>query len=139
MTLTFRRAFVENKKLKSCYKLHMVKIQIDTLKKHGLMLKSLFIQTFKYYLVLLSTTMEAISLKLEETFLEDIEDVMKRHRYTTKTEFIREAIRDKIKELEKEDLLLKARKLYGASKRKTTDEQLHKAGEKAFKELENLK
>ncbi len=83
--------------------------------------------------------MEAISLKLEETFLKDIEDVMKKHRYTTKTEFIREAIRDKIKELEKEDLLLKARKLYSASKRKTTDEDLHKAREKAFKELENLK
>jgi len=26
--------------------------------------------------------------------------------------------------------------LYGASKRKTTDEELHKAGEKAFEELE---
>ena len=80
--------------------------------------------------------MEAISLKLEDSFLEDIEDVMKKHRYTTKTEFIREAIRDKIKELEKEDLLLKARKLYGASKRKTSDEDLHKAREKAFRELE---
>ena len=80
--------------------------------------------------------MEAISLKLEEGFLQDIETIMKRHRYTTKTEFIREAIRDKIRDLEKEELLLKAKNLYGASKRKTTDEQLHKAGEKAFAELE---
>ena len=38
--------------------------------------------------------------------------------------------------LEKEEALLRARKLYGASKRKTTDAQLHKAGEKAFRELE---
>lgn len=80
--------------------------------------------------------MEAISLKLEEGFLHDIETIMKRHRYTTKTEFIREAIRDKIRDLEKEELLLKAKNLYGASKRRTTDEELHKAGEKAFKELE---
>lgn len=80
--------------------------------------------------------MEAISLKLEAEFLNDLEKTMKKHRYTTKTEFIREAIRDKIRDLEKEELLLKARKLYGSSKRKTTDEQLHKAGEKAFKELE---
>lgn len=80
--------------------------------------------------------MEAVSLKLEDTFLRDIERTMRRHRYTTKTEFIREAIRDKIIDLEKEEALLRARKLYGASKRKTTDEQLHKAGEKAFKELE---
>ena len=80
--------------------------------------------------------MESVSLKLENEFLEDIENTMKKHRYTTKTEFIREAIRDKIKDLEIEELLLTAKKLYGASKRKTTDEELHKAGEKAFRELE---
>lgn len=80
--------------------------------------------------------MEAVSLKLEDSFLEDIEEVMKKHRYTTKTEFIREAIRDKIKELEKEEALLRIKQLYGSSKRKTNDGQIHKAGEKAFRELE---
>lgn len=80
--------------------------------------------------------MEAVSLKLEESFLSDIEKTMKKHRYTTKTEFIREAIRDKIRDLEKEEALIRAGKLYGASKRKTTNEQLHKAGEKAFEELD---
>ncbi len=80
--------------------------------------------------------MEAISLKLEDRFLRDIEKTMKKHRYTTKTEFIREAIRDKIIDLEKEEALIRARKLYGASKRKTTDRELHKAGERAFEELE---
>ena len=66
--------------------------------------------------------MESVSLKLENEFLKDIENIMKKHRYTTKTEFIREAIRDKIRDLEKEELLLRAKQLYGASKRKTTDE-----------------
>lgn len=80
--------------------------------------------------------MESISLKLEDTFLHDIEKTMKKHRFTTKTEFIREAIRDKMRDLEKEEALLRVRKLYGASKRKTTDEDLHKAGERAFEELE---
>jgi len=80
--------------------------------------------------------MEAVSLKLEDSFLKDIERSMKRHRYTTKTEFIREAIRDKMRGLEKEEALLRVKGLYGASKRKTTDAQLHKAGEKAFRELE---
>ena len=79
--------------------------------------------------------MEAVSLKLEDGFLKDIEKTMKKHRYTTKTEFIREAIRDKIRDLEKEEALLRAKKLYGASKIKTTDAQLHKAGEKAFQEI----
>ncbi|MAF36820.1 hypothetical protein CL622_06915 [archaeon] len=80
--------------------------------------------------------MESVSLKLEDSFSHDIEKFMKKHRYTTKTEFIREAIRDKISALEKEEILLKLKKVYGASKRKTTDEQLHEAGEKAFLELE---
>ncbi len=44
--------------------------------------------------------MENISLKLEKDFLRVIEKIMKKHNYMTKTEFIREAIRDKIKKLE---------------------------------------
>ncbi len=80
--------------------------------------------------------MESISLKLNTRFSHDIEKVMKRHRYTTKTEFIREAIRDKIRDIEKEEAILRTRNLYGASKRKTTDAQLHEAGERAFEELD---
>ena len=80
--------------------------------------------------------MESVSLKLEGEFLKDIENTMKKHRYTTKTEFIREAIRDKIRDLEKEELILRAKALYGSSKRKTTDAQLHTAREKAFEELD---
>lgn len=94
------------------------------------------IESFIYYLVLLSVTMETVSIKFEESFLHDVEEVMKKHRYITKAEFIREAIRDKIKDLEKEEALIRLRKLYGASKRKTTDAQLRKAKEKAFEELE---
>lgn len=80
--------------------------------------------------------MEAVSLKMDGEFLEDIERTMKKHRYSTKTEFIREAIRDKIKELEDEELLRKVKLMHGASKRKTTDEMLHKAREKALNRLE---
>ncbi len=49
--------------------------------------------------------MEHISLKLEENFLKAIEKVMKKHLYTTKTEFIRESIRDKIRMLEEKEIL----------------------------------
>lgn len=80
--------------------------------------------------------MEPITIRFEDTFLEDIEKVMKKHRYATVSEFVREAIRERIKDLEKEEALARVRKLYGASKRKTTDEELHKAGEEAVKEIE---
>jgi len=76
-----------------------------------------------------------ISLKLEDKLLEEIDQMLARHRYSTRTEFIRDAIREKLSELEKEELMRKVAGLHGVSKRKTTDEQLHEAGEKAFEML----
>ena len=93
-------------------------------------------EKFKYYLVLLNTTMENVSLKLETNFVKELEKVMKKNKYMTKAEFIREALRDKIKELEKQETLRRIDKLFGSSKHKTTDEDLHKAREKAFEELD---
>lgn len=81
--------------------------------------------------------METICIKLEDEFAHDIEKAIKKHHYTTKTEFVREAMRDKLSNLEKEELLKKVAAMYGASKHKTTDEQLHQAREKAFKDIEN--
>ncbi len=49
--------------------------------------------------------MESVSLKLERNFLEAIEKVMKKHNYMTKTEFIREAIREKIRKLEEKEII----------------------------------
>jgi len=47
--------------------------------------------------------MKSVSLKLEKEFLQNIEKAMKKHNYSTKTEFIREAIRDKIRDLETQE------------------------------------
>lgn len=55
-------------------------------------------------MVLLSS-MKNVSLKLERNFLEAIEKVMKKHNYMTKTEFIREAIREKIRKLEEKEII----------------------------------
>jgi len=49
--------------------------------------------------------MENVSLKLEPKFLSAINKVMKKHHYMTKAEFIREALRDKIKILEEKEIL----------------------------------
>ncbi len=79
--------------------------------------------------------MEPITIKFEDDFIKVIEKVMNKHRYTTKSEFIRESIRERIKVLEKEEALARVRRLYGASKRKTTNEELHKAREEISEEL----
>ena len=80
--------------------------------------------------------METVSLKMDAAVLSEIDRKLARYRYSTRTEFIRDAIRSKLSELEKRELLREIDRLYGASKRKTTGKQLHAAGEKAFRELE---
>lgn len=80
--------------------------------------------------------METISLKLEDGLLSEVDQRLKKHRYSTRTEFIRDAIREKLSDLEKDEILRNLAKLRGSSKRKTTNEQLHIAREKAFEELE---
>ena len=78
--------------------------------------------------------METISIKLEDDFLHDIEETIKKHRYSTKTEFVREAIRDKVKELEKEEILKKLAKFKGSlkGKAKMSDEE---AGNRAIRTI----
>lgn len=84
---------------------------------------------------MLCITMKTISIRFEENFLRHIEKMIKGHRYATLTEFIREAVRNRIKDLEREDALKRLEKFYGASKRKTTDAQLKIAREEAVKDL----
>ena len=80
--------------------------------------------------------MEAITLKLNKNILDEIDKKLHKYRYSTRTEFLRDAVRSKLSELEKEELLHEVKKLYGSSKKKTTDRQLHEAGEKTFKAIE---
>lgn len=80
--------------------------------------------------------METMCIKLEDNFAGDIQKAIKKYHYTTKTEFVREALRNRLSELEKAELIKNVEKMYGASKHKTTDEQLHKAREQAAIEFE---
>ena len=81
--------------------------------------------------------METITIKMEDKLLEEIDQKLEKNRYSTRTEFIRDAIREKLSELEKEEVLKNLAQLNGFSRRKTTDEQLHIAREKLSKEYEN--
>jgi len=80
--------------------------------------------------------MQAITVKMEDKLLEEIDQKLEDNRYSTRTEFIRDAIREKLSDLEKEKVLKNLSQLKGFSKRKTSDDDLHKAGEKVFELLE---
>jgi len=80
--------------------------------------------------------MENVSIKLDGEFLRNIEKFMKKYNYMTKAEFIRQAIRDKIQEMEKEEMLKAVKRLSGSLKRRTTDEELHAIREKLASKYE---
>ncbi|MBI4454053.1 hypothetical protein HY636_05410 [Candidatus Woesearchaeota archaeon] len=78
--------------------------------------------------------METISLKMEETLLKDIDGTIKKHRYSTRTEFIRDAIRGKLTKLEKEEAIKRLTAMKGIlkGKGKLSDEE---AGELAVRNV----
>ncbi|MBI4142215.1 hypothetical protein HY484_04780 [Candidatus Woesearchaeota archaeon] len=78
--------------------------------------------------------METICVKFEDEFAKDIEKAMKKHRYTTKTEFIREAVRDKLSDFEKEEMIKHLHNFKGVLKNKTTDEDIHRIREQLARE-----
>ena len=82
--------------------------------------------------------METISVRYEDSFIHDMVKIMKVNRYATKAEFIREAIRDKMHDLETKAALKRLEAAYGAGVhkgRKITDADLHRAKDKAFEEV----
>lgn len=78
--------------------------------------------------------MEIISLKLDEHLLRSIDSNLKKYNFSTRTEFVRDAIRQQLKELEKQECLRKLALYKGSLKGKArmSDE---KAGELAFQKI----
>lgn len=72
---------------------------------------------------------------MEDCLLEKMNKKMKDAGYSTKTEFIREAIRDKLSGPSTEELMKEFMKFYGKAKKHTTYEENRKTREKVSKEL----
>lgn len=79
--------------------------------------------------------MQVITLKLQDSTARKMEKTMKAFDYVTKTDFIREAIRDKLRALEREKALLKLKSLQGKAPVKYSDEEFRKIREKVGEEL----
>ena len=78
--------------------------------------------------------MESITIKVDPQMAKAIEKAMK-PLYSTKTEFIREAIRDKIEEQRKNELKQILKENFGRFKDiKTSDEDLKKIKKEVFEE-----
>jgi len=79
---------------------------------------------------------EMITLKLEDSFLDNIDTIVKKEGYQSRTEFIRNALREKVEASKLKEALMELSKLKGASKKKTSDEELERIREKAFEEID---
>ena len=75
--------------------------------------------------------METITFKLQEDILNKIDQLLKPLHFNNRTEFIREALREKINKIDKEEILEALIKFKGSAKTKVSDERLHKIREKA--------
>jgi metal-responsive CopG/Arc/MetJ family transcriptional regulator len=95
---------------------------------------------FKYYYVLQNITMKIVSVKFKENVLKEIDTSISRYNFNSRTEFIRAAVRDKLSELTKEELMQEFLKRRGKASRKTTLKDNRKTkeivGEEMMKELD---
>lgn len=78
--------------------------------------------------------METVTLKMEESLLEAIDKSLSKNRYSTRTEFIRESVRHRLTELEKEEAIRKIEAAFGSMKGKARMSEA-KARELAVKEI----
>lgn len=74
-------------------------------------------------------------MKFQEDVLKRIDETIAEHNFNSRTEFIREAVRDKLADLSKEELVKEFLKFRGKAKEKTTYEQNLKTKHEVSKEL----
>lgn len=79
--------------------------------------------------------MEVVTVKFQEDVLKRIDETISEHNFNSRTEFIREAVRDKIAELSKEDLMKEFLKFRGKARKKTTFEDNLRTKQAVSKEL----
>mgnify|MGYP001617749870 FL=1 len=78
--------------------------------------------------------MESITIKVEEDLAKEMDKAMKPF-YSTKTEFIREAIREKLMALRKEYAIEELKKHFGKAKTKTSYKEDREIREKVGKQF----
>ena len=79
--------------------------------------------------------MEVVTIRFQEDILKKIDENLTLHNYNSRTEFIREAVREKLSELSRDELIGKFLEFKGKAKRQTTYVENRKTKELVSKEL----
>jgi len=80
--------------------------------------------------------MQTITFKLNDEILCKIDNSLSMFNFSTRTEFIRDAIRDKLEQLETEQFMKKLAAYKGKSKVKYSDKEFRKLRNKASEEYQ---
>jgi Arc/MetJ-type ribon-helix-helix transcriptional regulator len=78
--------------------------------------------------------METVTFRLQEDVVEKIDSFLRPLHFSNRTEFIREAIRDKLNQLEKDQLITALETFKGSAKKHLSDEKLEEIRESVGKE-----
>ena len=78
---------------------------------------------------------EMITVNLDDSFLKEIDAIVEKKGYQNRTEFIRNALREKVEETKIKEAMLEIAHLKGAAKKKTSEEHLEKIRNNVFEEL----
>lgn len=78
---------------------------------------------------------EMITVKMEDLFLGEIDTIVKNEGYQNRTEFIRNALREKVEVIKLRKAMMELAYLKGSAKKKTTEESYEKIRAKAFEEI----
>ena len=79
---------------------------------------------------------EVINLKLDNSFLKEIDSIVSKSNYQNRTEFIRAALREKVENIKLQESMIVLSKFKGMYKNKgTTDEDLEKIREIVTRKL----
>ena len=79
--------------------------------------------------------MDVVTVKFKEDVLKKVDKSISEHNFNSRTEFIREAVRDKLASLSRNDLIKEFLKFQGKAKKKTTSAETRKVREAVSKEL----
>jgi metal-responsive CopG/Arc/MetJ family transcriptional regulator len=84
--------------------------------------------------------MKTVTVRFKKNILDNLDEKINEHNFNSRTEFIREAVREKLSDLTKEELLREFLKYRGKSKTKTNYKDNRKTrgliSKKLMKELE---
>ena len=81
-------------------------------------------------------TTELITFKMDHSLLEEVDRTSKAAGFQNRTEFIRNALREKIEELRLKQAMITLSKLKGKSPKITSDKERARIREKVFEEFE---